>query len=123
MKTRNIGRKTDSKTNFAPVCMGRKLNAAFNVNNRGEFSCEQDLDSFQMSESSVTSCELCLYYQVPEWRAAGLLMIIKTFHKNVIILKEKLKHANIKFCYKFKALTRKLCVVQILPDKLVSGVK
>lgn len=58
MKTRNIGRKTDSKTNFAPVCMGRKLNAAFNVNNRGEFSCEQDLDSFQMSESSVTSCEL-----------------------------------------------------------------
>lgn len=101
--------------------MGRKLKCSFNTSNRDEFSCEQDLDSFQMSESFVTSCELCLYYQVHEWRAAGLFMIIKKFP--VVILKEELKYENIKFCYKFKALTRKGCIVQILPDRLASGVK
>lgn len=47
------------------------LYVAFNTSNRDEFPCEQDLDSFQMSESSETSCELCLYYQVPEGEACS----------------------------------------------------
>lgn len=54
-------------------------------------------------------------------RAAGLFMIIKNFP--VVILKEMLKHGNIKFCHKFKALSRKQGVVEILPDRLASGVK
>lgn len=48
-------------------------------------------------------------------------MIIKNFP--VVILKEMLKYKNTKFCHEFKALSRKHGVVQILPERLASGVK